>query len=86
MALLSILIFPISLFGSIFFVFSQAIKEEENANAKKEFKVCLLEQIHQMVGNDLTGRTKEILQVDNYYIRLKKYNDLSFEDSCKSRV
>ena len=55
----------------------------KNANAKKQFKAWLLEQIQQMAGNDLTGRTKEILQVDNYFIRLKKHYDLSFEDVCK---
>ena len=55
----------------------------ENSNAKKEFKLWLLQQIHEMVVNDLTGRTEEILKVDNYHIRLKEHYDLSFEDFCK---
>ena len=55
----------------------------KNSNAKKEFKLWLLQQIHEMVGNDLTGRTEEILKVDNYHIRLKEHYDLSFENFCK---
>ena len=55
----------------------------KNANAKKQFKAWLLEQIQLMAGNDLTGRTKEILQVDKYFIRLKIHYNMSFEDVCK---
>ena len=55
----------------------------KNSNAKKEFKLWLLQQIHEMVGNDLTGRTEEILKVDNYHIRLTEHYDLSFEKFCQ---
>ena len=58
----------------------------KNANAKKQFKAWLLEQIQLMAGNDLTGRTKEILQVDKYFIRLKIHYNMSFEDVCKKFV
>ena len=53
-----------------------------NSNASKEFKTWLIQQIHTLSGHDLTGRTEDILMVDNYYIQLKKYI-LAFQEFCE---